>query len=142
MSELRQTAAAWVFDRSGRLLLIKENYDRRRYGPPGGAVEPGESPVEAVGREFTEETGAVFKPEALIGLYHFVYPSGRLESWVSYSFAGRAIGRPSVPASGEIAEIGWFDPEDLPTPTTNLLQRGLANACDGARGLVRLIELE
>lgn len=64
MTELRQAAAAWVFDGEGRLLLIRENYDRRRYGPPGGAVEPGESPLEAVVREFAEETGAAFEPEA------------------------------------------------------------------------------
>ncbi|HEY2354128.1 MAG TPA: NUDIX hydrolase [Gaiellaceae bacterium] len=72
MTELRQAAAAWVFDESGRILLIKENYDRRRYGPPGGAVERGESPVEAACREFIEETGATFEPAALIGLHHFV----------------------------------------------------------------------
>ena len=46
-----QVVAAWIFDEHGRVLLIRENYDRRRYGPPGGKVEPGESPREAVVRE-------------------------------------------------------------------------------------------
>jgi 8-oxo-dGTP pyrophosphatase MutT (NUDIX family) len=142
VSELRQAAAAWVFDESGRVLLIKENYDRRRYGPPGGAVESGESPVEAVAREFTEETGAVFEPEALIGLYHFVYPSGEMEPWLGYCFAGPFSGAPSVPSSGEIAEVGWFDPDDLPSPTTNLLKHALGDARSQSRGVVRTIEIE
>ena len=142
MSELPQAVAAWVVDEHGRLLLIKENYDGRRYGPPGGAVEPGESPVEAVCREFAEETGATFEPTALVGLYHFLDPSARLRSWLGYCFTGRITGTPAVPDTGEIAEVGWFDPEDLPRPTTNLLRHALADVRSDARGLIRVIELE
>lgn len=142
MSELRQAASAWVFDPQGRILLIKENYDRRRYGPPGGAVEPGESPVEAARREFAEETTASFEPTALIGLYHFVYASGGTEPWLGYCFAGRVVGAPALPTTGEIAEVGWFDLENLPSPTTNLLKHALADARSEARGIVRLVELE
>ena len=142
MSELRQAAAAWVFDESGRVLLIKENYDRRRYGPPGRAVEQGESPVEAVCREVAEETEATFEPSGLIGLYHFVYASGQLDPWLGYCFAGQVIVAPAVPTTGEIAEVGWFDPENLPSPTTNLVKHALADARADARGIIRLIELE
>ena len=142
MSELRQAAAAWVFDESGRILLIKENYDRRRYGPPGGAVEIGESAVEAVCREVAEETDTTFEPTALIGLYHFMYRSSRLEPWIGHCFAGSLIGTPVVPKTGEIAEVGWFDLENLPSPTTNLVKHALADARSDARGIVRLIELE
>jgi ADP-ribose pyrophosphatase YjhB (NUDIX family) len=142
MTDLAQAASAWVFDELGRILLIKENYDRRRYGPPGGAVEAGESPVEAARREFTEETEATFEPTALIGLYHFTYPSQRMQAWLGYCFAGRIAGTPSVPEGGEIAEIGWFDPQDLPSPTTNLLRHALADALSDARGVIRAIELD
>jgi len=31
-------AAAVIFDTEGRVLLIKENYDRRRWGLPGGVL--------------------------------------------------------------------------------------------------------
>jgi 8-oxo-dGTP diphosphatase len=142
VSALRQAASAWVFGPDGRILLSKENYDRRRYGPPGGAVEPGESPVAAARREFEEETCATFEPTLLIGLYHFVYPSGRMEPWLGYCFAGHIAGVPGLPATGEIAEVAWFDPDDLPSPTTNLLRHALADARAAARGVVRLIELE
>jgi 8-oxo-dGTP pyrophosphatase MutT (NUDIX family) len=139
---LPQAASAWVFDRRGRILLIHENYDRRRWGPPGGAVEPGESPLEAVRREFEEETGAAFEPTALIGLYHVTYPSGRLPTWVGFCFAGEITGTPAVPTSGEIADLGWFAPDELPSPRTNLLQHALGDACARARGVARVIELD
>ena len=64
-----QGAAAFVFDERGRLLLVRENYDRRRYGPPGGRVEPGEDPLDAVVREAREEAGIEVAVEHLIGIY-------------------------------------------------------------------------
>ena len=139
---LPQAASAWVFDRRGRILLVQGDYDLRRWGPPGGAVEPGESPLEAVQREFEEETGATFRPAALIGLYHFVYPSGRLGPWLGYCFAGSAAGTPTVPTTGEIAGLGWFSPDELPGPSTNLLKHVLADACSHARGVARVVEPE
>jgi 8-oxo-dGTP pyrophosphatase MutT (NUDIX family) len=64
-----QGAAAFIFDERGRLLLVRENYDRRRYGPPGGRVEPGESPFHAVVREAREEAGIEVAVEHLIVAY-------------------------------------------------------------------------
>jgi 8-oxo-dGTP diphosphatase len=51
-------AAAIVFDADGRVLVVKENYDRHRWSFPGGRVEDGESPEQACVREAREETGA------------------------------------------------------------------------------------
>jgi ADP-ribose pyrophosphatase YjhB (NUDIX family) len=64
-----QAAAAAILDDGGRVLLVKENYDRRRYAFPGGAVEPGETPLDAVVREKNEETGLAVSVEHLVGLY-------------------------------------------------------------------------
>jgi mutator protein MutT len=65
-----EAAGAAVFADDGRLvLLIKENYDRRRWGFPGGAVEPGETPEQAVVRETREETGVEVRVDALVGSY-------------------------------------------------------------------------
>jgi NUDIX domain-containing protein len=65
----RRGAAAVIFDADGRVLLVKENYDRRRWSLPGGAVEAGESEEEAVIREAAEETGVVVRIHHLIGSY-------------------------------------------------------------------------
>ncbi|MEV1005257.1 NUDIX hydrolase [Nonomuraea sp. NPDC050202] len=49
-------AEAWVFDETFRhVLLVKHRW--RGWVPPGGRVEPGESPRDAAPRELLEETG-------------------------------------------------------------------------------------
>jgi len=50
----RPGAYAVVFDRDGRLLVVEE--DGRLY-LPGGGLDPGETPEQALAREFVEETG-------------------------------------------------------------------------------------
>lgn len=132
-SLLSLTVAAFIFDSCGRLLLIKENYGQRRYGPPGGRVEAGESPQEAVIREVREETGLEVRAQRLIGLYYFAD-----EPWLAFAF--RCVierGEPMVPSSGEIAEVGWFHPHDLPAPLTSLAPRAIPDAVGGEYGLVR-----
>jgi 8-oxo-dGTP diphosphatase len=49
-----------VLERDGRLLLIQRSdlvRAPRMWCFPGGAIEPGESPAEAIVREFQEEVG-------------------------------------------------------------------------------------
>jgi len=54
-----------VHDASGRLLLIQRGHapNAGRWSLPGGRIEPGETPEEAVEREVLEETG-LRPPEA------------------------------------------------------------------------------
>jgi mutator protein MutT len=128
----RQAAAAVIFDDDGRFLLMQENYGRRRYGFPGGAVEPGETPEDAVVREVKEETGVDVSVEHLIGLY-------RLEHGVPVHLFRCAIaaGEAAVPDTDEIAEVDWYTADDLPAPITNLLHHALPDALAGGRGVVR-----
>jgi ADP-ribose pyrophosphatase YjhB (NUDIX family) len=50
---------AVVHDAAGRLLMIRRGHapSRGLWSLPGGRVEPGETPAEAVAREVREETG-------------------------------------------------------------------------------------
>jgi 8-oxo-dGTP diphosphatase len=98
---LIMTVAGFIFDDAGRVLLIKENYGSRRYGPPGGRVEKNESPQHAVVREVAEETGLSVSVERLIGMYYFAD-----EPSLAFAFLCRIIqGKPVIPATSEIAEV-------------------------------------
>jgi len=138
---IHTAAAAFVIDAERRVLLVKANYGLRRWGPPGGAVDPGEAPAEAVVREAAEETGGTFSIHALLGLYHFVYGAGDRAPWLGFAFVGSMSGKLAVQDPGEIADIGWFALDDLPQPLSNFARIALPDASASPRGLVRRVQL-
>ena len=56
--------------RDGRVLLARHTYGggKGKWIVPGGYLENGESPEDAVKREFMEETGVVVEPSDVIGI--------------------------------------------------------------------------
>jgi len=71
------TVAA-VVDLDGRFLLVEEQaMNRKVLGQPGGHIEAGESPEEAVVRETLEETGCEVECGELIGVYLWIHPQTR-----------------------------------------------------------------
>ena len=71
------TVAAVVLN-EGRYLIVEETANRRNVlTQPGGHIEAGESPEEAVVREVMEETGCTVLCEDLIGVYLWIQPQTR-----------------------------------------------------------------
>jgi len=71
------TVAA-VVDLDGRFLMVEEQaMNRRVLSQPGGHIEAGESPEEAVVRETMEETGCTVECGELIGVYLWIHPQTR-----------------------------------------------------------------
>jgi ADP-ribose pyrophosphatase YjhB (NUDIX family) len=73
-------ATVFVFDEQGRLLLLKRR-DNECWGPPGGAVEPGEVVEDAARRETREETGLELGELSLFDVFSgedqfYRYPNG------------------------------------------------------------------
>ena len=126
-------AAAVIFDPEGRVLLVKENYDRRRWSLPGGAVEPGESDEDAVVREAVEETGVAVRIHHLIGSYGLDYGLTAVAFLCSIT-----DGRPAVPDTGEIAEVRWWPVAQLPWPRSNILHYAVPDAVAGRSGVQRV----
>ena len=131
-------AAAIVFDKEGRVLLVREGYGRHRWSLPGGRMEEAELPHETAVREAREETGLDVWPIDIVGLYRF---HGEREFDV-YAFRCGADGADGAAAAdgNEIAEIAWADPSALPAPMTNLVASAVPDAAAGNRGLVRRVE--
>lgn len=121
-------AAAVILDEAGRVLVVKENYDRRRWTLPGGAIEGGETPEEAVVRETLEETGVAVAIDHLVGVY-------TLENgFTVYAYRCTIVaGEPRLLQTGEIAWVGWHDAAELPEPRSNVLHYAVPDALLGVR---------
>jgi ADP-ribose pyrophosphatase YjhB (NUDIX family) len=116
---VRRTTPAFVMGamcrverEDGRILLVKPSY-RTVWTLPGGVSEAGETPIDCMRRELLEETGlrceVIGEPVVIVDLekriFDFVYRA-RLAPDVSPDEA-RAV-------SLEIAQVGWFEPEEIP----------------------------
>ena len=67
-----------ILSQSGKILLQKRA-DKETWGLPGGAIELGESSVEALVREFYEETGVKVTVKKILNVYTKYsdsYPNG------------------------------------------------------------------
>jgi 8-oxo-dGTP diphosphatase len=128
----KEAAATAILDGEGRLLLVREGYDRHRYTFPGGALEPGESPLDAVIRETREETGVTVEIDHVVGIYRLV---GGLAVFLFR--CSLEDGEPALPRTGEIAEVNWFARDEIPEPSSNLLHHSLEDVVERRRGVVR-----
>ena len=110
------TVAA-VIARDGRYLLVEEDTaDGLRLNTPAGHLEPGESPQDGAVREALEETGRVFTPEALLGVYLAASndAQGAPTTWLRFAFCGSA----GDPLPGHALDEGivrtlWMTPAEV-----------------------------
>jgi 8-oxo-dGTP diphosphatase len=68
---------AGIIERQGRLLICRrkpEQYHPLKWEFPGGKVEPGETPDQALARELEEELGIVGAAGKEIMRYQYSYP--------------------------------------------------------------------
>jgi 8-oxo-dGTP pyrophosphatase MutT (NUDIX family) len=77
---LLPSVAAVIRDTEGRILL-QEKSSGEGWSLPAGAIEPGETPEQAIRREVREETGLLVRPQEIIGVFgggefRYIYPSG------------------------------------------------------------------
>ncbi|HSV31456.1 MAG TPA: HAD-IIA family hydrolase [Atribacteraceae bacterium] len=113
--------AAFIFDSSGRILLIKR-VDNGYWTLPTGHVEKGESTEEAVIREVREETGLFGRVQALTGVQSdprtmtLVSPTGEVLQYVTTGYLCEVTGGTLYGASSEVREVGYFPVSQLPHP--------------------------
>jgi 8-oxo-dGTP diphosphatase len=106
---------ALVADDEGRLLLVRRAHDPYdgRWDIPGGFCGLRELPEDAAVREVREETGLDVDTTGLVGIWIDDYGDTG-EVTLNVYFHARVVGGDPRPDLEEVAELGWFAPDELP----------------------------
>ena len=107
------TVAA-VVQHNGKYLLVEERaMGQRVFTQPGGHIESGETPEEAVERETLEETGCTVACQDLIGVYLWIHPQTR-QQFLRIIYAAKFIAcDESLPLDEGILSRRWMTLTDL-----------------------------
>jgi ADP-ribose pyrophosphatase YjhB (NUDIX family) len=112
----KPTATALVVDDHGRLLLTRRAVEPfiGAWDLPGGFVEEHEHPLDALRRELREETGFEIEPKEFLGVWMDRYGGdSTAETTLNLFWTARLLGG-EPRAADDVAELGWFAPDDLP----------------------------
>jgi ADP-ribose pyrophosphatase YjhB (NUDIX family) len=106
-------------DEAGRILLVRHAGHDDGWGIVGGAVEVGESPAVTAAREAREEIGTGIQLVRLLDVlggpdYEVAYPNGDRAAYVTAVYEARITSGCPAPSDGELSEVAWFAPGDLP----------------------------
>lgn len=129
----QSVAAVCIHD--GQVLLARHTYGpgKGRLIIPGGYIEQGESPIDAVKREYLEEAGVTIEPEELIGVRF------NRKDWYVV-FRARYVSGAARSDGDENDEVLWLPTdeallrEDIPDLTKKLINFAL----ESQRGLSRI----
>lgn len=80
---------------------------------PGGFVEEGEDPRDALVRELHEETGVEIEVGEFVGAYVDTYEAQGADSVLTLVWEAVIAGGEPAPQD-DVAELCWFERDDLP----------------------------
>lgn len=120
---LLPSATICIFDAADRLLLL-HHADGGHWAPPGGAIEPDESPADAAVRECLEETGLQVRPVQILGVYggppcEVTYANGDVVQYVLTLFRCEVVGGQLIPDGDEALDARYVaadEWQDLTVP--------------------------
>jgi len=122
MARRQLLVVAALVEQEGRVLVAQRRADQSQplvWEFPGGKVEPGESPSQALVREIQEELACSIEVGAVVEVVFFAYDAFDLIMPVY-----RATIRAGVPLARQVAAVAWvaraelaslaFTPADIP----------------------------
>lgn len=109
MSKTIRIAAALLIEPNGQTLLVRKR-GTQAFMQPGGKIDAGEQPAEALARELHEELGLIIEPTDAVYLGNFSAPAVNEPGFVVEAELFQVtIDEPVSPAA-EIEEVRWIDP--------------------------------
>ena len=110
-----------VIENDGQYLLVDERVQGRAVlNQPGGHIEGGESPEEAIIREVLEETGCDVSCGELIGVYLWIHPQTR-QQFLRLAYVARFLAcDESRKLDESIIERRWMSRADLESQRARL----------------------
>jgi 8-oxo-dGTP pyrophosphatase MutT (NUDIX family) len=111
------SVAAVIHDGGGRLLLQQKASGE--WSLPAGAIEPGESPEQAVRREVREETGLAVEPREILGVFggrsfRYVYSSGDIVEYTVVVYRCEQRGPATTVFDPETKALEYFERAAMP----------------------------
>jgi 8-oxo-dGTP pyrophosphatase MutT (NUDIX family) len=115
---LLPSVAAVIHDAAVNLLL-QEKSTGEGWSLPAGAIEPGETPQDAIVREVMEETGLVVSPTSILGVFggrefRYTYPNGHQVEYVVTLFKCQILENGGTWTDPETKSLRYFAREDMP----------------------------
>ena len=122
------TVGAVVVKDDGRVMLLNHEFRTGSgWGIPGGFMEAGEQPLEALSRELREEIGAELDAAELLSVRTLKRPQ---QVEIHFRCRLREPAR-ATPQSMEIKSVGWFDADALPAELSQDQRRIIKHALAG-----------
>ena len=119
---------ACIVTRADRVLLIRRqrSHGAGTWSTPGGHLDFGETPAECAIRETEEETGIRVARVEFVAVTNDLFTADGKHYITLWMRGEAAAGAASVRDSAEVAEVGWFATDALPTPLFLSLENLLA----------------
>lgn len=118
MNQNPKVGVAVIITKDDKVLLMKRKgpHGQGTWTTPGGHLDFGETPEQCGAREAKEEVGL-----DVVDLRFRAFTNDLFESegqhYISIWMDGKSIsGEPTIAAEEEVAEIGWFVWDALPSP--------------------------
>lgn len=111
------TAGAFIYNKEGKIFLIRSSKWANNLVIPGGKIEFSEKIEDALKREVKEETSLDIDEVEYLGLEEFIKPenfSGSMRHFISLDYKARVLNEEEIELDGrEGQEYFWLTPEEV-----------------------------